>query len=132
MLASQAKDASSILVSRSMSSITTLTEKIINFRNERDWQQFHRPKDLAISLALEAGEVMEHFQWKSEEEIQEYLKTHQEEIGDELADVFNYLLIMAHDFGIDLAAVSERKIEKNALKYPVEKSKGKHTKYDKL
>ncbi len=132
MLASQAKDASSILVSRSMSSITTLTEKIINFRNERDWQQFHRPKDLAISLALEAGEVMEHFQWKSEEEIQEYLKTHQEEIGDELADVFNYLLIMAHDFGIDLAAVSERKIEKNALKYPREKSKGKHTKYDKL
>jgi len=115
-----------------MSSLSIPTEKIINFRNERDWKQFHWPKDLALSLVLEAGEVMEHFQWKNEEEIKEYLKTHQEEIGDELADVFNYLLIMAHDFGIDLAAASERKIEKNVKKYPVEKAKGNHTKYDKL
>ena len=115
-----------------MSAITDLTSKLIQFRNDRDWAQFHRPKDLAISMSLEAGEVLEHFQWKSEEEIKEYIKTHQEEIGDELADVFNYLLIMCHDFGIDLAAASERKTEKNAKKYPVEKSKGNHMKYSEL
>ena len=115
-----------------MSEIKKLTEKIIEFRNERDWEQFHKPKDLAISLSLEASELLEHFQWKSNEEIEEYIKNNKEEIGDELGDVFNYLLIMAHDFGIDLADVAMKKIEKNKAKYPVEKAKGKHTKYNKL
>lgn len=112
--------------------IKKLTERIIKFRDARDWKQFHKPKDLAISLALEAGEVLEHFQWKSEQEIAEYVKTNKEDIADELADVLNYILIMAHDLDIDIIAAEERKVAKNESKYPVEKAKGKHTKYNKL
>ncbi|HSR88927.1 MAG TPA: nucleotide pyrophosphohydrolase [Candidatus Udaeobacter sp.] len=109
-----------------------IQKKIIAFRNERDWQQFHTPKDLAIGLTLEAGEVAEHFLWKTEEELKEYIKTHKEEIGDEMSDVLNYLLIMANDFGIDLLDATDKKIVKNAKKYPVEKAKGRHTKYTEL
>ena len=109
-----------------------IQKKIIAFRDARDWIQFHTPKDLAIGLSLEAGEVMEHFLWKTPEEIAVYLKTHKEEIADEMGDVLNYLLIMANDFGIDLLDATDKKIDKNAAKYPVEKAKGRHTKYDKL
>ena len=115
-----------------MITLEELQKKIIAFRDARDWKQFHTPKDLATGLTLEAGEVAEHFLWKSEEEIKEYLKTHKEEIGDEMGDVLNYLLIMANDFGIDLADATDKKIDKNAQKYPVEKAKGKHTKYTNL
>lgn len=115
-----------------MSELKELTQKIINFRDERDWKQFHKPKDLAVSLTLEASEVLEHFQWKGDAEIEEYIKKHKDDIADELADVFNYLLIISHDLGIDLLTASARKIIKNEIKYPVEKAKGKHTKYDKL
>ena len=115
-----------------MENIDKLTKKIIAFRDARDWKQFHNPKDLAVSLSIEASEVLEHFQWKSEKEIKAYVKNNKEEIGGELADVFNYLLIMAHDLGIDLVEAEEKKIEKNESKYPVEKAKGKHTKYNKL
>jgi NTP pyrophosphatase (non-canonical NTP hydrolase) len=109
-----------------------LQKKIIAFRDARDWKQFHTPKDLATGLTLEAGEVAEHFLWKDKAEIDEYIKTHKEEIGDEMGDVLNYLLIMANDFGIDLAYATDRKIDKNAQKYPVEKSKGRYTKYTEL
>lgn len=109
-----------------------LTEKIIEFRNERDWKQFHKPKDLAISLSLEASELLEHFQWKSNEEIEEYIKNNKEEIGYEMGDVLNYLLIMAHDFGIDLVDIADKKIDKNKVKYPVEKAKGSAKKYTEL
>lgn len=112
--------------------ITKLTKRIIAFRDARDWKQFHKPKDLAISLALEASEVLEHFQWKSEVEIDDYVKTHKEHIGEELADVFNYLLIMAHDLDIDLIEAEEKKITKNEEKYPVEKARGVATKYNSL
>jgi len=109
-----------------MTNLDDLQKKIIAFRDERDWKQFHTPKDMAISLALEAAEVLEHFQWKNEAEIAEYLKTNKEDIGDELADVLWWVLLMSHDLGIDILEASERKIEKTAKKYPVEKSKGKH------
>lgn len=109
-----------------------LTERIIKFRNARDWRQFHKPKDLAVSLSLEAAEVLEHFQWKNEAEIEEYIKTNKEEIADELADVLNYLLIMAHDLDIDLVAAEENKIAKNESKYPQEKAKGNAKKYTEL
>lgn len=115
-----------------MPTIQEVTEKILQFRKERDWEQFHTPKNLAISLSLEAAEVLEHFQWKTEAEIVEYIKTDKKHIGEELADVLNYLLLMSHDFGIDLLRAAEEKIESNAKKYPVEKAKGKHTKYNKL
>lgn len=115
-----------------MLTLSDLQKKIIAFRDARDWSQFHTPKDLAIGLSLEAGEVLEHFLWKNPEEIAEYLKTHKEEIADEMGDVLNYLLIMANDFGIDLLDATDKKIDKNDKKYPVEKSKGKHTKYMEL
>jgi NTP pyrophosphatase (non-canonical NTP hydrolase) len=115
-----------------MKDIKDLTKKIVDFRNARDWKQFHNPKDCALSLVLEAGEVMEHFQWKSKEEMEKYLKTNQAEIAEELADVLYWVLLMSHDFKIDILEALEKKIKKNADKYPVEKSKGKHTKYNKL
>ena len=113
-------------------SIQKLTEEITKFRDERDWQQFHNPKDCAISLSLGAAEVLEHFQWKNKEEIEVYVKEGKEEIGEELADVLSWVLLMSHDLGIDIADAPEKKIEKNKAKYPVEKAKGKHTKYTKL
>ncbi len=115
-----------------MPDIKSITEKLVKFRNARDWKKFHNPKDLAVSLALEAAEVLEHFQWKSKEEIEEYVRTNKGEIGDELADVFNWVLLMSDDFGIDILEASERKIEQNEKKYPIEKAKGKHTKYNQL
>ena len=115
-----------------MANTDKIIEKILAFRDARDWKQFHNPKDLAISLVLEAGEVMEHFQWKTKEEIDEYVKTHKEHIGEELADVLNYLLLLSNDLDINLEEAMEKKMEKNELKYPVEKAKGKNTKYNKL
>lgn len=112
--------------------IRKLTEKILKFRKDRDWEQFHTPKDLAISLSLEANEVLEHFQWKNPKEIEKYIETNKDDIADEMGDVFNYLLLMAHDFKIDLVKAAADKIKKSALKYPVEKAKGRHTKYNKL
>lgn len=118
-----------IIEYRHMSDLKILTDKILAFREERDWKQFHTPKDLAVGLSLEAGEVMEHFHWKNEAEIFEHIKNHKEEIGDELADVLNYLLLMAHDFDIDLFQATLDKIEKTAIKYPIEKAKGNNKKY---
>ncbi len=115
-----------------MKNIEELTEKIIEFRDARDWKQFHNPKDVAMSLCLEAAEVLEHFQWKNKEEIEEYIKTHKEHIGEELADVLYWVLLMSHDLKIDVLEALEKKILKNEEKYPVEKAKGRHTKYNKL
>ncbi len=112
-----------------MSDIKELTEKIKQFREERDWTKFHNPKDVAISLALEAAEVLEHFQWKSLGELDEYIKNNREEIGDELADVAIYLFGLADDMDIDLREAIERKMVKNAKKYPVEKVQGSTKKY---
>jgi NTP pyrophosphatase (non-canonical NTP hydrolase) len=113
-----------------MEKITDLTNRIIAFRDARDWKQFHNPKDLTLSLVLEAGEVMEHFQWKNKEEMDEHIKTHKEDIGDELADVLYWILLMGSDFKIDVFEALEKKIKKNENKYPIEKAKGKHTKYN--
>jgi NTP pyrophosphatase (non-canonical NTP hydrolase) len=107
-------------------------KQILAFRKARNWKQFHNAKDLAISLSLEASEVLEHFQWKSKEEIETYIKTHKEHIGEELADVFNLVLLMSYDFKIDIIDALNKKMKKNAEKYPVNKSKGKHTKYNQL
>ena len=115
-----------------MTGIKKLTEEIKKFRDERDWMQFHNHKDMAISLVLEAAEVLEYFQWKSLEEIEEYVKTNKEEIGEELADVAIYLFELADNIGVDLEEAMEKKLAKNAKKYPAEKAKSKHTKYNKL
>ena len=115
-----------------MSDIKKLTEKIKQFRDERDWKQFHNHKDMALSLVLEAAEVLEHFQWKSPEEIEKHAKSSKDEISEELADVAMYLFELADNLDIDLPKAIEAKLAKNAQKYPVEKSRGKHTKYNKL
>ena len=115
-----------------MLNMKKLTEKILKFRNDRDWKQFHTPKDLAISLSLEASEVLEHFQWKSKEEIEKYIKTHKEHIAKELVDVLSYLLLLVNDLDIDIEEAFELKMKENIEKYPIKKSKGKHTKYNQL
>lgn len=115
-----------------MSDIKKLTKKIVDFRNARDWKQFHKPKDLALSLMLEAAEVGEHFQWKNDKEIQKYIKEHKKDIGEELADVFYWVLLMTYDLNIDLLKVFDEKMKKNDKKYPISKAKGKHTKYTEL
>jgi NTP pyrophosphatase (non-canonical NTP hydrolase) len=112
--------------------IKTITEKILKFRAERDWKQFHNHKDVALSLVLESAEVLEHFQWKSPQEVDQHAKEYKEELADELADVAIYLLELADNLGIDLPHAIEQKMLKNAKKYPVEKVKGRHTKYNKL
>nr|HIK01152.1 nucleotide pyrophosphohydrolase [Candidatus Undinarchaeales archaeon ERR594346 U_76725] len=109
-----------------------LIKKSVEFRDARDWKQFHNPTDCAISLALEAAEVLEHFQWKTKEEIEEHLTKDKEEVADELADVLFWVLLMSKDLDIDLPKAFLDKLDKNDKKYPVEKSKGKHTKYTHL
>lgn len=115
-----------------MADIKQLTEKIIAFRDDRDWKQFHNPKDMALSMVLEAGEVMEHFQWKNQEEIEKYIKTHKNEIGEELADVLYWVLLMSRDLDIDILDALSKKMVKNEKKYPINKAKGRADKYDKL
>lgn len=115
-----------------MSEIKSLQARITQFIEDRDWDQFHNPKDLAISLNLEASEVLELFQWKNQSEISQYIATNKHDIADELADVLYWVLLMAHNLDIDIVAASQEKLAKNAAKYPVEKSKGSHKKYTEI
>lgn len=115
-----------------MDEIKLITEKIKEFRDKRDWSQFHNHKDMALSLVLEAAEVLEHFQWKSTDEVAKHGVACKHEIADELADVAMYLFELADNLGIDLSTAIEQKLAKNEKKYPVEKAKGRHTKYNKL
>lgn len=112
--------------------IENLTKRIIDLRDARDWKQFHNPKDVALSLVLEAGEVMEHFQWKNTEEMVKYVQTNKAEIGEELADVLFWVLLMSHDLEIDILDALDKKIVKNEKKYPIEKSKGNAKKWTEL
>ena len=112
-----------------MADLKSITSKVIKFRDARDWKQFHNPKDSSIALILEATEVLEQFRWQNEEEMKEYVKTHKKELGDELADVLYWVLLMAHDFKIDLVKAFNNKEKQNNRKYPVSKAKGKHLKY---
>ncbi|MGB0849077.1 MAG: nucleotide pyrophosphohydrolase [Thiolinea sp.] len=115
-------------------SISDLTQQLIAFRDARDWRQFHSLKDLILSLNLEAGELLELTQWKSESDFEE--EAHEEEmqqrLREECADVFLYLLLVAERTGIDILDAAAEKIKANAEKYPVEKAKGRATKYNKL
>lgn len=115
-----------------MADIEDLKAKVVAFRDERDWEQFHNPKDAAISLCLEAAEVLEHFQWKNQEEIESYLTHNKQQVSEELADVLSWVLLMCNDLDIDLSQAFLEKLEKNAKKYPVEKAKGNHKKYTEL
>lgn len=109
-----------------MSDTQEITQALLAFRDERDWAQFHNPKDLALALNIEAGELLESFLWKSAEQANE------SEIREELADVFAYAFLLADSYGLDVKQIVLEKIKKNALKYPVEKAKGSAKKYTKL
>ena len=115
-----------------VSDIKVLTERINKFRDERDWMQFHNHKDMAISLVLEASELLEHFQWKSPGEINKRGVSHKEEISEEIADIAIYLLELADNLKIDLNKAIENKLDKNSRKYPVEKARGSAKKYSEL
>ena len=115
-----------------MNEFKTITSKIKKFRDERDWMQFHDPKNMAISIIIEASELLEHFQWKTKEEVQQYLISNKNEVEEEIADIAMYLFELADNLGIDLIKAMGKKLEKNSKKYPVEKAKGKHTKYTNL
>lgn len=106
-----------------------LISEIIKFRDERNWSQYHNPKDLAISLNLEASELLELFQWKSSEAA---VEENYEKMKDEIADVVIYSLMLCHDLNIDIKAAVQNKIQKNADKYPVDKSFGLNKKYTEL
>lgn len=112
--------------------IKKLQDIVIKFRDARDWKRFHNPKDVSLSLVLEATEVMEHFQWKDGKEIEEYIKSHREEIGKELADVLYWVLLICHDLKIDISKIFKKKMSENNKKYNIRKSKGKHIKYTDL
>lgn len=115
-----------------MDKIKKLTSEIIKFRDERDWQKFHNPKDVALSLVLEATELLEHFQWKNNEEISNYVEKSSNEIGEELADILYWVLLMSNDLKVDISSALEDKMEKNKAKYPINLSKGNNIKYNKL
>jgi NTP pyrophosphatase (non-canonical NTP hydrolase) len=109
-----------------MNDIGFVVEKLLQFRDARDWQQFHNSKDLALALNIEAGELLEQFLWKKPEE------GNREKIKEELADVFAYALLLAHNYDFDVKQIILDKIHQNELKYPVEKAKGTSKKYDEL
>jgi dCTP diphosphatase len=118
-------------------STTTLTElklRVLDFARERDWEQFHAPKNLSMALAAEAGELMEHFLWTNSADshalVQNAVK--RKKIADELADVIIYGLEFANMTGIDVASAIEKKMAANAKKYPVEKARGRSLKYTEL
>ena len=109
-----------------MDDLKQLTEKILEFRDERDWKKFHNPKDLALSISLEASELLENFQWKTNDEA---IEMKIENMKDELADILIYSILFANETGINIEEVIEKKIIKNKKKYPVEKAYGSNTKY---
>lgn len=111
------------------SEIEMLTKAITEFRDDRDWKQFHNPKDLAISLVLEATELLEIFQWKTSEEIKSDLDGIQGSIGEELADVLYWTLLLANDLGIDIKDAFHQKMSVNEKKYPVAQAKSSKAKY---
>lgn len=115
-------------------SLQELTSQLLEFRDERDWRQFHSLKDLILSLHLESGELLELTQWKPEDqfEVEAQGEEMRQRLEEECADVLNYLLLVAERAGIDLQQAAAAKIAANAAKYPVSKSKGRSTKYTKL
>jgi len=109
-----------------MNDIKQITEELIKFRNERDWEQFHNPKDLALAINIESSELLEEFLWKNHEDAKI------EKVKEELADVFAYAFLLAEKYDFNVKEIVLEKIKKNGVKYPVEKAKGTATKYKNL
>src|SRR3954468_8470102 len=109
--------------------IEQMTELLLQFRRDRDWEQFHTAKDQMLSLTLEAAEVLELAQWREGDALDAHLAQNKEALGDELADVLNWVLLIAHDQKIDIADALLKKVAKNAIKSPVDQAKGRADKY---
>ena len=103
-----------------------IIQALLRFRNERDWEQFHNPKDLALAINVEAGELLELFLWKNSEEV------NKEQVKEELADVFAFAFMLAEKYNFDVKEIVLEKIRRNAEKYPIEKAKGSAKKYNEL
>jgi len=103
-----------------------ITQALLKFRNERDWEQFHNPKDLALAINVEAGELLELFLWKNSEEA------NAEKVKEELADIFAFAFLLANKYNFDVKEIILEKIKKNGEKYPVDKAKGTAKKYNEL
>jgi len=103
-----------------------IIQKLLEFRNERDWEQFHNPKDLALAISIEASELNELFLWKSSEDA------NKEKVKEELADIFSFAFLLAEKYNFNIKEIVLEKIRLNALKYPIDKSKGSAKKYDEL
>ena len=118
----------------SSTSLAEIKSRVLAFAHERDWEQFHTPKNLSMALAAEAGELMEHFLWATPEASRTIVQdaAMRRKIEEELADVVIYALEFANMTGIDVAAAIESKMAANAAKYPVEKAKGRSAKYTEL
>lgn len=114
---------------QSPDSIDALRARVNQFVEERDWAQFHSPKNLSMAMIVEAGEVVEHFQWMTEQESKDLDTEQKEQVGQELSDTFVYLLRIAEVCGIDLIEAANKKLDLNAKKYPVDKAKGSNAKY---
>ena len=109
-----------------MNDIKEITNELIRFRNERDWEQFHNPKDLALAISIESAELLELFLWKNAEDADK------EKIKEELADILSFSFLLANKYELDIKDIMFDKISLNAKKYPVAKSKGSAKKYDQL
>jgi len=109
-----------------MTEIDEIINELIKFRNERDWEQFHNPKDLALAINVEAGELLELFLWKNAEEAKK------EKVKEELADIFAFAFLLANKYEFDVKQIILDKIKQNGEKYPVDKAKGTAKKYDEL
>ena len=112
--------------------LKSIQERVRAFRDERDWMQFHNPKNLAMSISIEAAELLEHFQWKSLQESEKHAIEAKDQIADEVADVAVYLIELCDNLGIALEAAIYTKLEKNAAKYPATKARGSAKKYTDL
>jgi NTP pyrophosphatase (non-canonical NTP hydrolase) len=113
-------------------SLLDLTHQLGQFAKARDWEQFHSPKNLASALVVEAGELLEHFQWLTEAQSRELPADQRDAVAAEIADVLLYLLQLASALGIDPIQAAQAKLAANALKYPVDRARGTSKKYDEL
>ncbi len=113
-------------------SIEQITARICAFRDARDWMQFHSPKELAIAITAEAGELLQHFVWQQTDQIDQRVKDKMPELKDEMADVGILLFELAHNLGVDLGQAILDKIERNETRYPVPKARGSNAKYNEL
>jgi len=113
-------------------SLAEIRDRLRRFAAERDWEQYHSPKNLSMALIAEAGELVEHFQWLTEEQSKSLPEAQKAKVKDEIADVFIYLVRLADKLDVDLFASACDKIARNAQKYPVEKARGSNKKYTEL